>query len=423
MKYFAPISISLSPNTEKDDIKLAFQLIFAPWKWRKGKAIKELEKEFREYMKQDFAFAFNSGRSSFLAILKGLELPENSDVLLQAFTCNAAANPILWAGHNPIYIDCDSDTFNMSVTDLKAKITPNSRAILVQHTFGLPANMDEIVEVAKEHNLIVVEDCAHALGSEYKGKKVGSFGKAAFYSFSRDKIISSVYGGMAITNDAALAEKIGKFQEEIGYPSSFWVFQQLLHPVLLNWIILPIYKFMDLGKIFLILSQYSHILSKAVHWKEKRGKMPDYFPKQLPNGLAILARHQFVKLDRFYKHREEISNFYYNELKSTNFKISQYLSPEYLKQINFKHSFLRFTVCHQNAYKIIHQAWDKENILIGDWYTCPIAPCDTQIDKLRYTSGSCPNAERLSKMTLNLPTHINISRKNALRVVNFLKNF
>ena len=166
--------------------------------------------EFKKYFRTKYAFAFNSGRSSLTAILQSLDLEEVNEVLLQAFTCNAAANPILWSGLKPVYVDCDEDSFNIDIEDLKRKITPKSKVILVQHTFGLPAEMDKILALAQQNNLILIEDCAHSLGAEYKDKKIGAFGKAAFFSFSRDKIISSVYGGMVVTNDDNLAEKINK---------------------------------------------------------------------------------------------------------------------------------------------------------------------------------------------------------------------
>ena len=362
-----------------------------------------------------------------------MNLPKDSEVLLQAFTCNAVPNPVLWAGFTPVYVDCDENDFNIDLEDLKQKISPNSKAVVVQHTFGLPAfakasagkpaNTNEILEICREHNLILIEDCAHSLGAEFDGQKVGAFGKAAFFSFSRDKVISSIYGGMATTNDDALAKKIRQFQTESGYPSAYWVFQQLLHPVLLNFVILPIYKFFDLGKMFLIFSQIFHILSKAVHWKEKRGERPDYFPKALPNALAVLALNQFKKLDKFYNHRRKISEIYYNELKGTKFQVFEELSPPHLDSLGSKHSYLRFTVKHTDAHKIIREAWDKENILIGDWYTSPIAPFDTQLDKVKYESGSCPIAEKLSEETLNLPTHINISEKDVQRIIKFLEKW
>ena len=249
-KPFKPISISLSPNTEKDDIWLALKLIFMPWLWKKGRAILELENEFKKYLGVKYGVSFNSGRSSLFAILKSLNLPKDSEILLQAFTCNAAINPILWAGLKPVYVDCNEDDFNIDIEDLKRKITPKTKVLMVQHTFGLPANMDEILALSERYNLILIEDCAHALGAEWQGQKVGNFGKAAFFSFSRDKVISSVYGGIAVTNDPEIGEKLRQVQNEFIYPSYYWIFQQLLHPILINWIILPIYNFLDLGKYF-----------------------------------------------------------------------------------------------------------------------------------------------------------------------------
>jgi len=418
-QYFKPITISLSPNTQKDDIWLAFKLLFQPWKWKKGKAIEELENQFKKYLTVKHAFAFNSGRSSLIAILKSLNLEMGKEVLLQAFTCNAAVNPILWNGLKPVYVDCDEDNFNIDIEDLNKKISPKSKAMIVQHTFGLPAEMVKILEIAKQNNLILIEDCAHSLGAEYYNQKVGTFGNAAFFSFSRDKIISSVYGGMVVTNDSSLAEKLRQAQEDLGYPSHCWILQQLMHPILMNFLILPFYKIL-LGKIILVLSQWLHILSKAVHWKEKQGKKPSYFPKRMPNALAILALNQFKKLDRFYNHRRDLADFYYHELKVSSFEVPKNLSSESLNFAGRKHSFLRFSIKHPAAHRIIKKAWAK-NILIGDWYTSPIAPDDTKLNKVGYELGTCPKAEKLSKQTLNLPTHINISKKEAKKITSFLK--
>ena len=416
MKYFKPISISLSPNVEKDDVKIALNLIIRPWLWKKGKAIGVLEDEFKKYLGVKYAFSFNSGRSAFYAILKSLEIEKEGEILLQAFTCNAVPNPILWAALNPVYVDCNKDDFNISVSDLEAKIRPNTKALVVQHTFGLPADMDAIRAVAAKYDLILIEDCAHSLGAEHNGIKVGSHSKAAFFSFSRDKIISSVYGGMAVTNDDKVGKKLEELQKQFGQPSRLWIMQQILHPILLNYVILPIYNFLDLGKVILIFSQITHVLSKAVSWQEKQGKRPDYFPKALPNAMAVMALNQFNKLEKFNSQRQKIAELYYQNLKGTKFVL-----PE--KFPERKNVFLRFTIKHSKAHDIIYEAWHKQNILLGDWYTTPIAPFDTKMEEIKYKIGSCPNAEDLAKRTLNLPTHINISLKDASRIVNFIKKF
>ena len=422
MSYFKPISISLSPNVEKDDVKLALNLIIRPWLWKEGKAISELENQFKKYLGVKYAVSFNSGRSAFYAILEALKreaaLASGSDVLIQAFTCNAVPNPILWAGMEPAYVDCDTDSFNMDVNSLKNKIAENSeaRALVVQHTFGLPANMDEIMQIAQQNNLIVIEDCAHALGAKYKNQNVGTFGRAAFFSFSRDKAIYSVYGGMAATNDDRMGQALRQAQGKMGMPSPFWIFQQLLHPVLLHFMILPIYNFLDLGKVFLVLAQVLHILSKAVHWKEKQGEKPDYFPKALPNALSLMALNQLSKIEKFNARRAKISQLYFEKLNGSKFVLPEQYSDR-------QGIFLRFPVKHPKAHEIIYEAWHKQNILLGDWYTTPIAPFDTNLKKMHYEQGSCPNAEVLSKMTLNLPTHINISPKDAERIITFLKQW
>ena len=435
MNYFKPVSISLSPNVEKDDVKLALNLIIRPWLWTRqkrsahfdgqahGSAIEELERKFREYLGVKYAVSFNSGRSGLYAILKAMEGSVGKEVLLQAFTCNASINPVLWANLDPVYVDCDKDTFNIDIEDLRQKIIPETKILMVQHTFGNPANMDEVTAIVQQFGLTLIEDCAHALGAKYGSasspqvmQKVGTFGKASFFSFSRDKVISSVYGGMAVTNDEEIGEALRQAQGEFGMPNSCWTWQQIWHPILLNYIILPVYNFVDLGKVLLVLSQWTHILSKAVHWKEKRGQRPDYFPKALPNALAIMALNQFTKLDKFYDHRKKLFDFYNENLKNTAFILPK---PE----PNAQPSYLRYTVKHSKAHDIIYEAWHKQNILLGDWYTTPIAPYDTKLDEMHYKMGMCPNAEKLSKKTLNLPTHINISMKDAERIVKFLKKY
>ena len=147
-----PISVSLSPNTQKDDVSLALKMIFKPNEWQKGKAIKELEESFKKYLGVNFAYSFNSGRSSLEAILNALGIKSGDDVLIQAFTCNAAINPILKVRAKPVFVDIDS-TLNLSIEDLKKKITPRTKAVMVQHSFGWPAKLAEIKNFCQQNKL------------------------------------------------------------------------------------------------------------------------------------------------------------------------------------------------------------------------------------------------------------------------------
>ena len=448
MNFFSkPITISLSPNTEKDDIRLALKLIFQFLNWKNWKRLKTstgnekvnsqriLEEEFKNYLGVKYAFAFNSGRSAYMAVLNSLkEILRGSDlshsgegltssefkddeILLQAYTCNAGVNPIIWSGFKPIFVDVD-ETLNLDPKDLKRKITPRSRVVVIQHTSGNPAKIDEILEICRQNNLILIEDCAHSLGAKYKGKFCGTFGRGAFFSFSRDKVISSIFGGMAVTNDSEMARRIKDFQKKCSVPSNFWVLQQLLHPILVNYLILPLYGFFGLGRWVLTGFQKLKILSKAVHKVEKQGKRPSYFPKKMPNALAILALNQFKKLEKFNQHRREIAEFYNQELKDTDF-----ISPS--QNGEGEPIFMRYSVLlpsRLNSDEVLEKA-RKQSILLDDgWRKTPIVPPDTNLEKMNYILGSCPRAEKIAKTILNLPTHINISKKDAQKIINFLKN-
>jgi dTDP-4-amino-4,6-dideoxygalactose transaminase len=431
---FKPISISLSPNTEKDDIGLALKLILNPGEWKirvnpcsypRKSASTILEEEFKKYLGIKYAISFNSGRSALMAILDALGIKKEDEILIQAFTCNSAVNPILNFGAKPVFVDVD-ETINLDPEDLDKKITHSTssgraskiKAVMIQHTFGWPAKIDQILEICKKYNLYLIEDCAHSLGAKYEDRFCGTFGDASFFSFGRDKIISSVFGGMAVTNNDEIGEKIKNFKEKLGFPSNFWIFQQLLHPILTNYLVLPAYGISsNLGRIILGSFHILKILSKGVYKKEKEGEIPKYFPKKFPNALAILALNQFKKLERFNEHRREIANFYENELKNTKF-----ISPLAKPWQDITPTFMRYpTLTDFNSDEILKEA-RKEKIYLDDgWRKTPIVPPDTNVSKMNYIFGSCPRAEKVAKTIVNLPTHINISQKDAQKIIEFLK--
>ncbi len=417
MSILKPISISLSPNTERDDVWLAFKLLFQPWHWNGEAKSRQLEEELKNYLGVDYAISFNSGRSALMAILEVIGVKKGDEVLLQGFTCNSAVNPILEKKVKPVYVDID-DTLNLDPVDLQRKITSRSKAVMVQHNFGWPAQIGEISRIARENNLFLIEDCAHSLGAKYKGKLCGTFGEAAFFSFGRDKVISSVFGGMAVANDKKIGESVKRFQEKLDYPSFFWTFQQLLHPVLMNWKILPAYALHPfLGRIIMGVFHKAGILSKAVYKEEKKGKMGKYFPKLLANAFAILALNQFKKLEKFNNHRRKIADFYQEQL--TNLYLPLNTSQKEIIPV-----FMRYPVLLEKETEDVLKESRKKRIFLDDgWRKTPIIPRDTDIKKMDYSFGSCPRAEKVSEHILNLPTSINISKEDAQKIVDFIKKY
>jgi len=408
---------ALSPNIEKDDALLALKIFFRPWIWKNGPAIHQLEKDFSSYLGVKYSFAFNSGRSSLVAIMQSLELSPGGNILVSGFTCNAAVNPIRWSRLVPRFIDIKTD-LNISVENLAKAIDADTQGILIQHTFGRPVDMEKIQALTQNHHLLIIEDVAHALGGQFKGKKLGTFGKASFFSLGRDKIISSVSGGIAVTNDEKLAQNIQTFQKRAAHSSYRWIAQQLLHPILTYFVIIPAYEKGELGRRILWILQRLKILTKAVDRKEKRGEKPVCFPGQMPNALAILAKHQFKKLARFNQHRNQIARIYAQGITSPRvIKPTERPGRVYLKYP------LILKGKDELADPVLAQLRQEHIILYDGWQNSPIVPSDTKLERVGYTLGTCPEAEKISQRLINLPTHINVSEKQAKKIVFWVQKF
>jgi dTDP-4-amino-4,6-dideoxygalactose transaminase len=421
MKLFRrPIFISISPNAQGDDIRLALSLLIQPWKWKMGQAPELFAQKIKEYFAVANVFLFESGRTSLFAVLRTLGIGAGDEVLVQSITCTAVVNPILWTGATPIYVDIDND-FNMSAADLEKKITPKARVLVVQHTFGYPANLDQILIIAKRHKLFIIEDVAHALGATYHGKKVGTFGDAAILSFGRYKIISTVYGGAVITNNAELAGELEHSIQSWTSPSRVWIVQQLLHPILLS-IIKPLYNIFSIGKGIVIIIKKLHLISLSVYSEEKSGGKPPFGPARMPNAMAMLGVHQFDKMEKFNAHRTELANFYTTHLKS-NHNVNLVPVPEGVRPV-----FLNFPVCAgspEATYKLIGKA-RSEGIYLEVWPANNkkvIGPSGANLEKLKYIPGSCPHAENLAPRSMVLPTNPNTSLTDAARVVEIVNGF
>lgn len=408
----SPIAISLSPNTSLKDVALALKLLLMPWKWQKGGAIKALEEQFKDYFRVKYAVSFNNGRSAEYAILKAAGIKQGDEVLIQAFTCVVVPNSILWLGAKPIYVDFEKDSLNMSPSDLERKITPKSKAIIVQHTFGKPAKMDQIKKIAKGNSLLLIEDCAHSLGAKFKGKKLGTYGETAFFSFGRDKVISSVFGGMAITNDPKIGKGLLEIQKRTNFPSRFWVFQQLLHPIAFS-VILPVYDFFGLGKIILVGLQKLGLLSRAVSHQEKITRRPKGYPAKLPHTQAALALFQFQRLAEFNQQRGKISQIYRNELKIKSLRSLPPVPGEI---------YMRYPVISDRAKDLLMYT-KKRGVLLGDWYQNIVDPQGTDLTSAGYVWGSCPAAEEISKKVINLPTYPRMTTENAKWIVAMIEEF
>jgi len=417
MIFSKPTFVSLSPNTEREDVLLALKMLFSFGKER-SKKTEEVERKLAEYLDVKNLVTFNSGRSAFLEILKAFEIQKGDEILIQSFTCNAVANPILKMKAKPVFVEIDN-TLNIDPFDLEKKITSKSKAVVLQHTFGWPAKIDEVKKICKENNLFLIEDVAHSLGSKYKGKLCGTLGDASFFSFGRDKIISSVFGGAAFVKDEERFKKIKDSWQNLPFPSKIWTLQQLLHPTLTNYVIIPSYALGQyFGKIVMGFFHKTLFLSKSVYKKEKKGIMVNFFPKKMPSALSSLLLKQIEKLERFNNHRRKISKIYYDNLSRDSFEP---VFPE--KDHERISTFMKYPVLAKSETNDILKKMRKKGIYLNDgWRKSPVMPPDTVLKNVSYVLKSCPKAESVAERIINLPTHINISESKAKKIIKLLNS-
>lgn len=196
---------------EEDDIQSVLEVLKSNW-IVSGPKVVEFEEKFKEYLGCKYAIALNSCSASLHVLLAALGLREEDEIITIPFTFVATANAIIYQRATPVFVDVRGDTFNIDPSKIEAAITKKTKAILLTHYAGQPAQLDEVREIAKKYNLLLLEDAAHAIGAEYKGNKVGSFGTGVCFSFHAVKNIISGEGGMITTDSQEVADKAKKLR-------------------------------------------------------------------------------------------------------------------------------------------------------------------------------------------------------------------
>ncbi|PSW57447.1 DegT/DnrJ/EryC1/StrS family aminotransferase [Photobacterium leiognathi] len=238
-----------------------------------GNECREFEKEFAAWVGCEYAVALSNGTLALDVALKAMNIGAGDDVIVTSRTFLASASSIVTAGANPVFADVDLNSQNITVETIQAVITPKTKAIIIVHLAGMPAEMDDIMEYANQHNLYVIEDCAQAHGAKYKGRSVGTIGHVGAWSFCQDKIMTTGgEGGMVTTNDKALWNAMwsykdhGKSYDAIYYREHAPGFRWLHESFGTNWRMLEV---------------------QAVIGRIQLTKMADWTAKRQANGKAI----------------------------------------------------------------------------------------------------------------------------------------
>lgn len=210
-----PVRPSLLPygkqSIDEDDIQAVVKVLKSDY-LTTGPEIERFEKRIAEYVGAKYAIAFSNGTAALHAACYAAEIQPGDEVITTPLTFAASANCLLYQGGSPVFADIDERTYNINPKEIRKKITSKTKAIIPVDFTGQPASLDEIMAIAKENNLVVIEDAAHALGSTYKGKRIGSISDMTMFSFHPVKHITTGEGGMITTNHRKYYEKLCQFR-------------------------------------------------------------------------------------------------------------------------------------------------------------------------------------------------------------------
>ena len=201
---FIPVNEPLIYGNEK---KYLYECIDTGWISSEGPFVKEFEQKMSAGVNRKYGIAVSNGTAALEVAVQALGIKEGDEVIMPTFTIISCAMAVTKAGAVPVLIDSDLYTWNMKVEEIEAKITFRTKAIMIVHLYGLPVEVDKILELAKKYNLKVIEDAAEMQGQTYNGKPCGSFGDISTFSFYSNKHITTGEGGMVVTNDEELAER------------------------------------------------------------------------------------------------------------------------------------------------------------------------------------------------------------------------
>lgn len=351
---------------------------------------------------------FWKGRVALYALMKAYGIKKDDEVILPAFTCVVVPNAIIYCEAKPVYVDINPQTLNCDAEEIRKKITQKTKFIIAQNTFGLSSDLDAIMVIAKEKNIIVIEDCTHGLGGFYNGRKNGTIADASFFSTQWNKPFSTGIGGMAFVHDKDVAEKMKSIEKTSKAPSFLERVQlsvllsvrSIMKAPAVYWPMIKLYRFLSKNNLVVGSSQGNELDNPI---------LPDDFLKQMANVQLNKGISELMKLNQYVSHRVKVAAQYDAALRKLGIKINS----------NSDNAFLKYPLLVKDR-KLFFELAATKNIELGDWFISPIHPITEQFHLWQYDYGKFPIAEYVSAQIVNLPTHIDMSPKAVERVLSFL---
>lgn len=348
------------------------------------------------------------GRVALAAILRALDLHPGDEVIVQAYTCVAVVNPLLRLGLTPVYVDIDRERLTLSVPSLRWAISERTRAVIVQHTFGNPADMAGILSVTQPAAVPIIEDCAHVLDAQVDGRPLGSFGVAAFYSHEWGKPVVAGVGGRAVCNDPGLSSRMSEQYRAFHAPP-------LGREAVMSAQYLAYRAFADTGLYWTLRAAYGRLSASGVivgSYDRDPQTNPEYEWRMTRTVRKRLARCEASARGRLAR-RRAIETRYRDGLRDLGIPVSG----------GFEGSGgvpIRLPLPVMAKDRLLAEA-RRGRVELGDWYRSPIHPLGAdQLSQVGYATNSCPNAEWAGENLVTLPVRGKTRSAEVDRSLDFL---
>lgn len=347
----------------KEELLKAVTEVFESGTLILGQKVRDFEQAYSDYIGVKHGVGCDNGTNAIMLALKALEIGEGDEVITVSNTAIPTVSAIVSAGANPVFVDIDPETYLMDVTKIEAAITPRTKAIFPVHLYGQCVDMDPLLDIAKKHHLYVVEDCAQAHGSEYKGRKAGSMGDISTTSFYPTKILGGYGdGGMMSTNDETLAQRLRR------------------------------------------LRFYG---AETTYYANEHG-----YNSRLDELQAALLLTKLPKIEQYIHRRREIAALYQEGLKGTELILPKEASYG-------RHAYYLYVVRHPNRDEIIKKLREN-NIHVNISYPWPIHTMKGY-EYLGWKAGDLPETESAANEIFSLPMYPSLTNEEVARVIEVLR--
>jgi dTDP-4-amino-4,6-dideoxygalactose transaminase len=375
-----------SLTLDADDARVAMAGLMGRRGWQDAELTEVYQKAFARQNGSAHAFAYMAGRVALSAALEALDLAPGDEVVIPGYTCVVVPNAARYLGLKVVFADIETDTYGPDLSSVRACITPRTRALVIHHLYGLVCrDLEALVDLARSRGIYLIEDCAHAMGARYQGKRVGNFGDLGFYSTERSKCLSTIQGGMVVTSDDRLAQRLATNWRRASLPQADLVARQLQN------VLLDYYQWKHPGR-WLLGPAMEHA------WGAKRlvtttqgelaGQRPPGYGARMPSAIAAVGLTQLRKLEHYNECRRRRASRWAGWCASKGY-------PAPLEVAESTPVYLRYPIMVEPELKRdVSWAARELQVRAGVWFATNLHPSPERV-------AGCPNADRAVSRCVN----------------------